>query len=366
MLITDGRMPVGVRLPSERELTDAARGQPHHRRPRLRRAARPGLPGRRARARAASPACPRRAASAATTCCTPSELDDDKIDLTCAAPVPGPGLLAGLPARGRRDAALPLRERLLPLGPAGAARGRRASGTPRAGLPTTPDQIMIVPGAMTGLAVVARALVRRGARTLVESPTYPNGIATLRHSGARLVSSDVGREDAGVDALLDVVRQVGPALALLIPDFHNPTGHLMADASRERVAARARPGGHRAGDRRVDGRPAAGRPGDAGAVRGVLPGGGDGRIAEQAVLGRHPGRLGPGTRPMMDTLFRSRLSLDLGTPLLEQLVALRPPRARRVAARATGAPSCAPPATPPSRPWPSTCRSGRCASPAAA
>jgi DNA-binding transcriptional MocR family regulator len=180
---------------------------------------------------------------------------------------------------------------------------------------------MIVPGALAGLAVTARALVKRGARALVESPTYPNAIATMRLSGARLVSSDVGREDPQIEDLLRTVGQVGPDLAMLIPDFHNPTGHLMTEASRERVAKELRKAGTRPVidesmvDLPLDGQempsPFAAYSPEAVTV---------GSLSKPFWGGLRIGWV-RGPAELMDALFRARLSLDLGTPLLEQLVA---------------------------------------------
>ena len=102
---------------------------------------------------------------------------------------------------------------------------------------------MVVPGALAGVAVATRALSRPGDRVLVESPTYPNAIATLRRSGARLVGVACrptrGRR-AGRRGPAATLRQVAPRLAYLIPDFHNPTGALMSDAERSSGRALAR------------------------------------------------------------------------------------------------------------------------------
>ncbi|WP_139088034.1 aminotransferase class I/II-fold pyridoxal phosphate-dependent enzyme, partial [Mumia zhuanghuii] len=48
------------------------------------------------------------------------------------------------------------------------------------GLPTDPDQILVTSGAQSALNLVARTLAARGDRVVVESPTYPNAIDSLR------------------------------------------------------------------------------------------------------------------------------------------------------------------------------------------
>jgi DNA-binding transcriptional MocR family regulator len=320
VLITDGRVPVGVRLPSERELTEAlgvSRTTVTRAYAELR--DRGFLVSRQGSGSVAS--LPAAHGLRGDHLLTPQEQADDKIDLTCAAPVPGAGLLA---AYQRAVAEMPRYLSGSGYYPTGLPELREAVAARYAGrgVPTSPEEIMIVPGAMTGLAVASRALVKRGARALVESPTYPNGIATLRHSGARLVSSDVTRDDARVDALLDVVRQVGPALALLIPDFHNPTGHLMSEEDRERVAAAL----GRAGTTPVIDESMVDLPLDGQSMPSPFTAYSPGAVSVGSLSKPFWGGLRVGwvraPEPMMDALVRARLSLDLGTPLLEQLVAV--------------------------------------------
>jgi DNA-binding transcriptional MocR family regulator len=320
ILITDGRIPTGVRLPSERELTDAlgvsrttvARAYAELR-------DRGFLVSRRGSGSVAS--LPQSRGLSGDHLLPPGDFPPGKLDLTCAAPAPGPGLLA---AYQRAVAELPQYLSGTGYYPSGLPALKEAVADRYAarGLPTNPAQIMIVPGAQAALAVVARALVKRGARALLESPTYPNSIATLRQSGARLVSSDLAREEPHVDHLVDVAQQVRPTLAMLIPDFHNPTGHLMPDSSRERIAHAFAASGTRPviDESMVD-----------------LPLDGQEMPAPFASYTRDAVTVGSLSKPfwgglrigwirapqeLVDPLFRARLTLDLGTPLLEQLVAV--------------------------------------------
>ncbi|MGO4258370.1 MocR-like transcription factor YczR [Marmoricola sp. RAF53] len=318
VLITDGRVPVGVRMPSERELTEALQVS----RTTVTRAYAElrdhgYLVSRQGSGSVAS--LPESRAFRGDHLLFPGDARADEIDLTCAAANAGPGILAAyeravgdLPAylggSGYYPSGLPvLREAV-------------AERFTARGLPTTPEQVMVVPGALSGVAIAARALGRRGTRTLLESPTYPNAIATLRQTGTRLLSSPIGREVADVADLLRSLDQVRPDLAYLVPDFHNPTGHLLSDESRERVAARLRQHGTVAivdesmVELGLDGDPmplplAAHLP-DAITV---------GSVSKPFWGGLRVGWLrAPAER--MDAMVRSRLSLDLGVPVLEQLV----------------------------------------------
>jgi len=126
------------------------------------------------------------------------------------------------------------------------------------GLATSADQIMVTLGAQHAIALLARALLRRGDRVLIEMPTYPHAYEALRAAGGRLVPVSVTATDApratigprlgggdrpggGWDeaALMQALQRSNPVLGYLMPDFQNPTGQSMPVAQRERVIAAA-------------------------------------------------------------------------------------------------------------------------------
>jgi len=181
--------------------------------------------------------------------------------------------------------------------------------------------VVIAPGALAACAIAARALVRPGRRVLMESPTYPNAIATFAHAGARVSGVDAGPAWAG--AVSAAVRQQRPDVAYLIPDFHNPTGALRSGEDRRRVADALRQAGATAvvdessALLNLDGRPmpapfAAYHPDTLTA----------GSLSKSCWAGLRIGWLRvPAAR--MDEITRARLSLDLGSPVVEQLAATR-------------------------------------------
>ncbi|TDD71650.1 PLP-dependent aminotransferase family protein [Jiangella aurantiaca] len=111
------------------------------------------------------------------------------------------------------------------------------------GLPTRPGQIMITLGAQHAIALIGRTLVRRADRVLVESPTYPHALDAFRMSGGRLVTVPVTADGWDGDRLRDAFERVRPSLAYLIPDFQNPTGASMPPAQRDDVIRYARRAG---------------------------------------------------------------------------------------------------------------------------
>ncbi len=102
------------------------------------------------------------------------------------------------------------------------------------GVATHADQILVTSGSTQALRLVLEALLRRGDRVVVEHPTWPLGIDAIRRAGGRPVAWPM--EDGwDADHLAALVRRAAPRVAYLVPDFHNPTGRLMAAEQRRAV-----------------------------------------------------------------------------------------------------------------------------------
>ncbi|GAA4726783.1 PLP-dependent aminotransferase family protein [Nocardioides endophyticus] len=321
LLIGDGRIAVDTRLPSERELTEALS------------VSRTTVTRAYAALRDAGYAEARRGAGTFTRvpggrsrahdrALLPRPGDGDAIDLNCAAPSAPPGI-----ARAYADAVAELPAYLGGHGyfPAGlpSLQAAVAASYDARGLPTSPDQIMVTPGALTAASIVAQAFSGPGDRVLVETPTYPNATDALRHSGARLVPSPVDPDGWDLDSVAATLRQTSPRLAYLIPDFQNPTGHLMTDEQRGSYAAHLRRAhtvavvdeAHQALALEGQQMP---RPFASYAPDTITIG-----SASKSFWGGL--RLGwiRAPRGQMERLTQARVSLDLGAPVLEQLVLAR-------------------------------------------
>ncbi|WP_316309849.1 aminotransferase-like domain-containing protein, partial [Clavibacter michiganensis] len=190
------------------------------------------------------------------------------------------------------------------------------------GLPTEADDVMVTVGAQHAIGLLASVLVHRGDRALVEQPSYPHAIQALRDAGARLVGAGVGAGGWDEDVLEQTIRRTRPALAYLMPDFHNPTGRTMPEDQRARIVALAEAHGvtviadettaELAIDRATAHPPLAVH-GSPGAV--VLVG----SVGKTVWGGLRVGWIRAG-RPLLRDLARARSARDLGTPVLEQLV----------------------------------------------
>ncbi|KAF1698841.1 GntR family transcriptional regulator [Pseudoxanthomonas jiangsuensis] len=244
-LIGDGRIPIGTRLPSERRVGEALGVSRNTVTRAYAELAASGFASARQGSGTFATAPPerRRAHDRALRSLGTRQSPQGAIDLTCAAGAAADGIAA---AYARALAALPAylgSDGYLPSG-LPALQARIAEAYARRGLPTRAQQIVVTSGALSAIAIAARALTRPGDRITVESPGYPNAIDALRLGGAALIASPLadplgedGWDLAGIEATL---RQTAPRFAYLIPDFQNPTGQLMDDATRTRYAAALR------------------------------------------------------------------------------------------------------------------------------
>jgi DNA-binding transcriptional MocR family regulator len=199
------------------------------------------------------------------------------------------------------------------------------------GLPTEPGQIMVTIGAQHAIALISRTLVSRGEHALVESPSYPHAFEALRAAGARLVPVAVSSEDGWDEQGFEqAIQRTSPSMGYLMPDFHNPTGLSMSPEFRERaLALAARHGTTLMADETIaelgiDGGDTA-LPFAAYAPTSTR----NGTDPNPAILIGSVGKTVWGglrvgwiraERDVIQRLTRARAAGDLGTPILEQLV----------------------------------------------
>ncbi|AUG80359.1 GntR family transcriptional regulator [Kitasatospora sp. MMS16-BH015] len=198
------------------------------------------------------------------------------------------------------------------------------------GLPTTPDQILVTTGAMSALHLFQRTLLNRGDRVAVEAPGYAHTLGLLQREGARLVPVPLARP--GGDTALPrwdteewsrVLRGAAPRAAFVVPDFHNPTGALIEEEQRRTLLAAARTSGTVVV---VDETPAEL---DWGTDRMPLPTAALDRAAQTVTVGSASKILWGGLRigwlraqpALIRRLAAERVYTDVGTPVLDQLIA---------------------------------------------
>ncbi|MEU0545865.1 PLP-dependent aminotransferase family protein [Nocardia sp. NPDC005978] len=108
------------------------------------------------------------------------------------------------------------------------------------GLPTEPDQILVTLGAQHGLRLLLNVLTTPAERVLIEHPSYPNAIEAIRDVGARPVPVPLRPDGWDLDGIRSAARQTAASVAYLVPDYHNPTGLLLGAEGRAELAAIAR------------------------------------------------------------------------------------------------------------------------------
>jgi DNA-binding transcriptional MocR family regulator len=236
LLILDGRVPLDVRLPGERELATVLG------------VSRTTVSTAFGRLREQGHLVSRHGSGSRTS--VPAGTggrsvggliaDDDSgaIDLGAAALPAAPGVhaayaaaLAALPAHlpGHGYQALGVTE----------LRRALAERYTRRGLPTTPDQILVTSGAQHAFVLVLQLLAGPGDRVLIDHPTYPHAIDAIARASCRPVPVGLPGTGWDVEGVEAALQQTGPRLAYLLPDFHNPTGRVMDPATRRRIAEAA-------------------------------------------------------------------------------------------------------------------------------
>ncbi|TCO60589.1 PLP-dependent aminotransferase family protein [Actinocrispum wychmicini] len=103
-------------------------------------------------------------------------------------------------------------------------------------VPTVPDQVLITNGVQQAVGLAAQMYLKPGSTVVVESPSWPGCLDVFRAAGAKLVSVPVDEDGVRPDALAKAFAEHNPALAYVMPTYHNPTGVLMSASRRQRVA----------------------------------------------------------------------------------------------------------------------------------
>ena len=106
------------------------------------------------------------------------------------------------------------------------------------GAPVSPDQVLITTGSQQGLDLIAKVLLDKGCRLLVESPTYLGALQAF--TPMQPVPENVASDDGGVSpqALREALQKgERPRFIYLLPNFQNPTGRTMDETRRQQVIA---------------------------------------------------------------------------------------------------------------------------------
>ncbi len=159
------------------------------------------------------------------------------------------GLDGQLDARLDLSRGTPDPELLPTLGPALARVGARADTPSYQAKPDIPElhdllrddwpapveSITVVNGALDAIDRALAALVRFGDRVVVENPTFPPFLDLLEHYGLQPIGVELDDEGMRPEAFAAALG-ASPAIVLLQPRAHNPTGTSMSHARAEQLA----------------------------------------------------------------------------------------------------------------------------------
>jgi 2-aminoadipate transaminase len=107
------------------------------------------------------------------------------------------------------------------------------------GIPTSPDEVLMVAGSQQALDLVGKAFAEPGAGFLVESPTYLGALQAFSvfEPQFRAVPTDTDGVQPGA---LDVHNTRGARLMYVMPNFQNPSGLTLSAERRAQLAEAAR------------------------------------------------------------------------------------------------------------------------------
>jgi DNA-binding transcriptional MocR family regulator len=101
------------------------------------------------------------------------------------------------------------------------------------GIATLPENVLVLSGSQQGLDLVARAMIEPGTPVLVEAPSYLGALSAFRAAGARLLSVPLDEDGMRVDALERLLARHRPQLIYTLPTFQNPSGKVMSAERRQ-------------------------------------------------------------------------------------------------------------------------------------
>jgi 2-aminoadipate transaminase len=101
-----------------------------------------------------------------------------------------------------------------------------------------PGQVLITTGSQQALDLIAKILIDKGSRVLVETPTYLGALQAFTPMEPEFVS--VASDTEGIDVADLATKAAGARFLYVLPNFQNPTGNSMSEARRVALSAEAK------------------------------------------------------------------------------------------------------------------------------
>ncbi len=104
----------------------------------------------------------------------------------------------------------------------------------RYGIIATVDNVLITSGSQQALDLIAKLLINRGDRILVESPTYLGALQAFDLMGAEYVTVPI--DDNGLQTSeMERALRSGPKFMYILPNFQNPGGTTLSRSRRDEL-----------------------------------------------------------------------------------------------------------------------------------
>jgi 2-aminoadipate transaminase len=104
----------------------------------------------------------------------------------------------------------------------------------RYGIIATVDNVLITCGSQQALDLIAKLLINRGDRILVESPTYLGALQAFDLMGAEYVTVPI--DDGGLQTSeMEKALRSGPKFMYILPNFQNPGGVTLSRTRRDEL-----------------------------------------------------------------------------------------------------------------------------------
>lgn len=98
------------------------------------------------------------------------------------------------------------------------------------------DSVLIVTGANQGIDLTAKAIINKGDKIIVESPSFVGSLNAFRTYEAELIGVEVEEDGMSMEALEKALSENdGVKMIYTIPTFQNPTGTTMSFEKRKRL-----------------------------------------------------------------------------------------------------------------------------------
>jgi len=106
----------------------------------------------------------------------------------------------------------------------------------RYGILASVDNVLITSGSQQALDLIAKLLINRGDRILVESPTYVGALQAFDLMGAEYVSVPIDANGLQTSEMERALRS-GPKFMYVLPNFQNPGGVTLSRSRRDELVA---------------------------------------------------------------------------------------------------------------------------------